>query len=129
MSNQKYTSSGGPPPAYGTPPGNVSSPQPAHVSPGAAGDYYNSSPYQQQGGAYPQQEYPRQGYPPQGGYYQNQGMQYGQGYPQGGYPPQQGPYGGGYNQGYQQQRGGNGFLEAMCASMALCCCLEACCLF
>lgn len=124
MSSQKYTGNP-PPPAYGSHPGNVSSPQPAHVQGGAAGDYYNSSPYQQ--GGYPSQAYPQQ--EQQGGYYQNQGMQYNQGgYPQGGYPPQQGPYGG-YNQGYQQQRGGGGFLEAMCASMALCCCLEACCLF
>lgn len=120
---QKYDAP--PPPAYGSRPDGVATPQQAHVP--ASQGYYNSSPYQQNANAYPPQQ---GGYPPQqGGYYQNQGMnpqpQYGygggypnQGYPQGGYPPQQ----------QQQQRGGGGCMEAMIGSLALCCCLEACCL-
>jgi hypothetical protein len=145
----KFNTATPPPPAYGNRPDVVASPQPAHV-PGS--DQYN--PYQggdQQGigNAYPPQSYGGQNdYPPpqDRGYYQNQGMypqqQYQQGpYGQGPYAP--GPYGyqqggyqqggyqqGGYQQGgYQNQSRGGGFAEGLLASLALCCCLEACCLF
>lgn len=117
--SQKYGAA--PPPAYGSRPDGVASPQPAHMGGGA--DYYNSSPYQQNA-------YPQQGYPPQnGGYYPNQGMnpqpQYNQGY--GGYPPQGYPQGG-YQQQPQRGSSGGGFMTGLMGSLAVCCCLEACCL-
>jgi hypothetical protein len=78
----------------------------------------------------------------QGGYYQQPQPGYGPGYGQqgygpGGYGPQGGYHNGGYAPGYGPQgqylgdrRGGNvGFMEAMLASLACCCCLDACLLF
>lgn len=69
------------------------------------------------------------------GYAQQQQGYYGQG--QGGYGPQGGYYNGGYAPGYGPQgqylddrRGGSpGFAEALLASLACCCCLDACLLF
>jgi len=88
---------------------------------------------------------PQGGYEgPQGGYGSSQGGYYAPG-PQmgyGGYPQQrqmgyqqQGAYGGGYNGGggyygspqggyADNRRGGSGFMEAMLASLACCCCLD-----
>ncbi|KAE9364095.1 hypothetical protein N431DRAFT_432185 [Stipitochalara longipes BDJ] len=151
--SQKYNAPGGAPPAYdGSSQGasQISSPAPAHTPyPAPQSELYNASPYEQ-----PTQPYPNQyqdphpptanGYygPPQmqqggGGYYQQPPMGYGPGYgPQSGYGPQGGYYNGGYAPGYGPQgqymdnrRGGSGFMEAMLASLACCCCLDACLLF
>jgi len=150
----KYDAPSGGPPSYvtQTPPPNANDgrspypPQAAHLAGpqnGSASDYYGASPYPQPspspypqghpGG--PQGPYgsPQGSYGPQGGYYQ-QGppMAYPQqgGYPGGQYPPQPGGYyapQGGY---LDRGRGGNaGFTEALLASLACCCCLDACLLF
>ncbi|KAK3936385.1 hypothetical protein QBC46DRAFT_31415 [Diplogelasinospora grovesii] len=103
------------PPAYSQaqqqPGGPPMPPQPA----------YHGNPYSQgpPGGPY--------GAPP-GGYYQpGPQMGYGPqpGYGPGGYPPQGGyypPQGGYYHQ--EQDRRGPGFMEALLASLACCCCLD-----
>jgi len=143
--SQKYEAPEGPPPGYGSGAAyRINSPAPAHTqSPAPSSDYYGASPYQ--GNAYPQ---PNNGYPPQlNGYYapgpqmgysQQPQMGYGPEYGQRGYgPPQGGYYNGGYAPGYGPQgqylddrRGGStGFMEAMIASLACCCCLDACLLF
>lgn len=139
------------PPTYGDP-SQVGSPAAAHVAPGQ--DYYGSSQYNQpmqpyyQGNGTPQlqPQIPEGGFgpygggPPQGnGYYAPPGpMGYQQQPPYGGgYGPGYGPgYGGGgyydnrgYGGGYGGGGGSSGFMEAMLASLACCCCLDVCCLF
>lgn len=153
----KYDAPSGAPPAYLTstspPPNDGHSPYPpqaAHIPPsqnGSSSEYYGASPYQQHASPYPPtQGYPQQGYPPQGGYgppqgaYGAPGGYYQQGppmaypqqgrYPGGEYPPQQGGYYGPQGGYMDQRRGGNaGFMEALLASLACCCCLDACLLF
>jgi hypothetical protein len=76
---------------------------------------------------------PQPVYGPGGGGYYQQGppMAYPQqgGYPGGGYPPQQGGYYAPQGQYMDHQRGNAGFMEALLASLACCCCLDACLLF
>jgi len=143
--SQKYS---GAPPAYGSEAGsgsqsNMQSPAPAHVQPQSELNYYSASP--QPGNGYPPPaQYPQaNGYyapGPQMGYAQQDPYGYGpgpqQGYGPGGYGPQGGYYGApgmyGRPQGayMNDPRGGNvGFAEALCASLACCCCLDACLLF
>ena len=120
-------------------------PQAAHAQNGSSSDYYGASPYPRHASPYPEPSpspyYQQgQGYPggPQGTYGQQRGY-YQQGPPmaypqQGGYPQQYPSSQGGYyapQGGYADRgRGGNaGFMEALLASLACCCCLDACLLF
>jgi hypothetical protein len=138
--SQKYDAPAGAPPSYygGSNAGNsgMQSPPPAHIQPQSESNYSSASP--PVGNGYP----PPAQYPQMNGYYapgpqmgyQQQQVPYGyppQGYgPQGGYYGAPGMYGHPQGQYMDDRRGGNvGFAEALCASLACCCCLDACLLF